>query len=78
MAVTDKLESALDEVRKYLRVDGGDIKLIGYDEEEKTVKVRLQGHCAGCMHAQATLRNLVEKSLKEMLGEEMVQRVIPA
>lgn len=76
MATTvNQIESALDKVRAYLRVDGGDIKFIDYDEGSGTVKVKLQGHCAGCMHAQATLKNLVEKSLKEMLGEDKIKAV---
>ena len=68
-----QIESALDKVRQYLRVDGGDIQFIDFNDG--IVKVRLQGHCAGCMHAQATLKNLVEKSLKEMLGEENIKGV---
>ena len=68
-----QIETALDKIRQYLRVDGGDIELVDY--KDGVVTVRLQGHCAGCMHAQATLKNLVEKSLKEMLGEEKIKTV---
>ncbi|MFX0101366.1 MAG: NifU family protein [Candidatus Hodarchaeota archaeon] len=75
MAINDQIETALDKVRAYLRVDGGDIEFIDYEEDSGTVKVKLQGHCAGCMHAQATLRNLVEKSLKEMIGEDKIKAV---
>ncbi len=69
-----QLEQALDQVRQYLRVDGGDIQLVGYKDGEVTV--RLKGHCAGCMHAQATLKNLVEQGLKEMLGEDKIKKVV--
>lgn len=75
-ATTQQIQSALDKVRAYLQVDGGDIELVKYKEDDGTVEVRLQGHCAGCMHAQATLRNLVEKSLKEMVGEDKIKRVV--
>ncbi len=78
MLMESKINEALGQVRQYLQVDGGDIELLGYEESTGTVKVRLQGHCAGCMHAQATLRNLVEKSLKEMIGEDKIKRVINA
>nr|MDO8085614.1 NifU family protein [Candidatus Sigynarchaeum springense] len=69
-----QIDKALDQVRQYLRVDGGDIQFVGYKDGE--VSVRLKGHCAGCMHAQATLRNLVEQGLKEMLGEDKIKKVV--
>ena len=75
MSVKDQIEAGLEKVRAYLRVDGGDIQFIDYEEDSGTVKVKLQGHCAGCMHAQATLKNLVEKSLKEMIGEDKIKTV---
>ncbi|MBD3188233.1 NifU family protein [Candidatus Bathyarchaeota archaeon] len=68
-----QIETALDKVRQALRVDGGDIELKGYNDG--IVEVKLKGHCAGCMHAQATLKNLVEKSLKEMIGEDKIKSV---
>ncbi|MHA1372011.1 MAG: NifU family protein [Promethearchaeota archaeon] len=68
-----EIEAALDKVRQYLRVDGGDIEFINY--KDGIVSVRLQGHCAGCIYAQATLTNLVEKSLKEMLGQDKIKGV---
>jgi len=69
-----QIEKALDQVRQYLRVDGGDIQFVSYKDGE--VIVRLKGHCAGCMHAQATLKNLVEQGLKEMLGEDKIKKVV--
>jgi len=74
--IESKINEALDQVRQYLRVDGGDIEFVNYSADDGEVSVRLKGHCAGCMHAQATLRNLVEQSLKEMLGEELIQKVV--
>ncbi|MHA1792715.1 MAG: NifU family protein [Promethearchaeota archaeon] len=71
--IEKQIESGLEKVRVYLQVDGGDIQFIGY--HDGIVEVRLKGHCAGCMHAQATLTNLVEKSLKEMIGEDKIKRV---
>ncbi|MHA1682609.1 MAG: NifU family protein [Promethearchaeota archaeon] len=71
--IEQQIEAALDKVRVALQVDGGDIEFKGYDNG--IVSVKLQGHCAGCMHAQATLKNLVEKSLKELIGEEKIKSV---
>ena len=37
--------------------------------EDNVVKVRLQGHCAGCPGAQMTIKGVVEKILKESYPE---------
>ena len=37
--------------------------------EDNIVKVRLQGHCAGCPGAQMTLKGVVERILKESYPE---------
>lgn len=59
-----KIKDALDVVRPMLQRDGGDIEFVEYTED-KVVKVRLQGHCAGCPHSQMTIKNVVERILKE-------------
>ena len=38
-------------------------------EDDGTVKVRLMGHCAGCMHAQQTLTYGVERAIKQFVPE---------
>ena len=58
-----EVESALEKIREGLRVDGGDVQLV--DIMDGIVKVRLQGHCAGCPFSQMTLKNFIEKELKE-------------
>ena len=57
------VESALEKIREGLRVDGGDVQLV--DIVDGIVKVRLQGHCAGCPFSQMTLKNFIEKELKK-------------
>jgi Fe-S cluster biogenesis protein NfuA len=64
----DQVSEVIDEVRPALQGHGGDIELIDV-EEDKTVKVRLQGACAGCPGAKMTLKNGVERILKEKLPE---------
>jgi len=58
----DNVEVALDNIRNALRVEGGDVQLIGI--EDGLVKVKLQGSCAGCPFSQMTLKNFIEKELK--------------
>lgn len=58
---------ALETIRPYLQNDGGDIELVGVDEADGIVRVRLTGGCAGCPMAQMTLKNGVERIIKEQV-----------
>lgn len=64
----EKVEEALNKVRPYLQRDGGDVELVSV-EEDGTVKVRLQGACGGCPMATQTLKNGIERVLKEEVKE---------
>ncbi len=57
-----------EEVRPALQMDGGDIELIGVDEDG-TVKVRLLGACGACPFSTMTLKMGVEQSLKSLVPE---------
>ena len=60
----EKIKEALGQIRPFLQRDGGDIEFVELTEDN-IVKVKLQGHCAGCPGAQMTLRSVVERILKE-------------
>ena len=64
----EKIKQVIDKLRPQLQADGGDIELVSI-EDDGTVKVRLLGHCAGCMHAQQTLTFGVERTLKQFIPE---------
>ena len=68
MAVEKVLEA---EVRPALRLDGGDIELV--DVQGARIQVRFLGHCAGCMAANLTKNGLVEKKLREALGDDALE-----
>ncbi len=59
----DEVEAALERIRTGLRVEGGDVQLVGIDDG--IVKVKLQGSCAGCPFSQMTLKNFIEKEIKK-------------
>lgn len=63
----EKVEAALNEIRPMLQRDGGDVELV--DIQDGVVKVRLQGACAGCPMSQMTLKNGIERVLKERIPE---------
>ncbi len=63
----ERIEEILKRVRPALRMDGGDIELVDFDESTGVVRVRLQGACHGCPMSAITLRMGVEMALQEAL-----------
>jgi Fe-S cluster biogenesis protein NfuA len=61
------VEAALAQIRPALQADGGDIELL--DVNDGTVTVRLTGACGGCPMAAMTLKNGVERIIKEHVPE---------
>ncbi|MDD5326605.1 MAG: NifU family protein [Phycisphaerae bacterium] len=68
--VTDLIDSV---IRPALQGHGGDVELIGIDDD-KNIKLRLQGACQGCPGAAMTMKAGIERLLKEKLPE--VNKVI--
>ncbi len=52
-----------------LQKDFGDIELI--DVKDNIVIVQLKGHCSSCSNAKLTLKNFVERKLKELVDDEI-------
>ena len=63
----EKVEAALAKIRPALQADGGDVKLVGVDDG--VVKVSLRGACAGCPMSTMTLKQGIERILKEEIPE---------
>ncbi len=63
----EKVEAALAKIRPALQADGGDVELVGVDGG--VVKVSLKGACAGCPVATMTLKQGIERLLKEQIPE---------
>ena len=70
----ERVQESIDKIRPMLQRDGGDVELV--DIEDGVVKVRLQGACAGCPMSQMTLKNGIEKFLKQEIPE--VKSVVSA
>ncbi|ARV10035.1 hypothetical protein BTO05_10455 [Winogradskyella sp. PC-19] len=67
------VEKALDEIRPFLQSDGGDISLLSI-EDDKLVKVQLQGACISCSVNQMTLKSGVEMTIKKYAPQ--IEKVI--
>ena len=65
-----EIRTRLEEIRKYLQNDGGDLEVV--EIEGKNVKLRLVGACGSCPHAMITLKEGIEKDLREQVDPEIV------
>ena len=65
------IEDVLErEIRPALRKDGGDIELIDVDGD--FVMVSLRGACVSCAASQTTLKDYVEKKLREQVLDTLI------
>ncbi len=62
-----QIEEAIKKIRPMLQADGGEVEFV--DVEDGVVKVRLQGACAGCPMSQMTVKNGIERLLKQEIPE---------
>lgn len=68
------VEKALEEIRPFLKSDGGDISLVSVDQT--LVRVRLEGACVGCHVNQMTLKAGVETTIKKYVPQiETVENI---
>ena len=75
VTIKERVEKLLAEIRPSLQADGGDVELVEITEDN-VVMVRLTGHCGGCPMAQMTLKNGIERYLRQSLPEiKGVERV---
>ena len=71
--IRHKVEKALNEIRPFLQSDGGDITLVSI-EDDKFVKVQLEGACTTCSVNQMTLKSGVEMTIKKYAPQ--IEKVI--
>ena len=74
MTVVEKVKMVekvlAEDVNPKLKLDGGWIELV--DLEGDKVKVRFLGMCSSCPSSSATLKNIVEKELKEKIDQALI------
>ena len=63
----EKVEEILNLIRPSLVADGGNVELV--DVEDGVVSVKLTGACAGCPMSTMTLKNGIERTLKERVPD---------
>jgi Fe-S cluster biogenesis protein NfuA len=61
--ILNNITTAINEVRPYLRADGGDVELVEVTPDN-SVKVRLTGACDGCPFSVMTLKAGIEQAIR--------------
>ena len=69
-----KIEEVLEKIRPSLIADGGNVEFV--EVTDGVVKVKLTGACAGCPMSTMTLKNGIERILKQEIPE--VKEVVSA
>jgi len=70
----DRIRARLEEIRGMLQADGGDLEVV--EIEGSVVKLRLKGACGGCPHAAITIKQGIERALRDEVDDAItVERV---
>ena len=63
-----KVELALDNIRPYLKSDGGDVELLSINDALE-VELRLLGNCESCTMSHMTMKAGIEEAIKRSCPE---------
>ncbi|MBO6517527.1 MAG: NifU family protein [Bacteroidia bacterium] len=63
-----RIEQALDNIRPFLKADGGDVELVSVDEND-VVRLRLLGACSNCEISHITMKAGIEESIRKVYPE---------
>lgn len=63
-----RIDSALDDVRPHLAVDGGDVELVEVTDD-KLVKIKWLGNCESCNMSVMTMRAGIEQAIRLKVPE---------
>jgi len=66
----EKIKAKLEEIRPMLQADGGDLEVVTIDGTDVTL--RLTGACGGCPHATMTIKQGIQRILREQVDEGIV------
>ena len=69
MGTRDRIEAVLESLRPAIRSDGGDVELVDWSEDIGHVEVRLMGACESCPISMFTLREGIERRLRDAVPE---------
>ncbi|WPP51396.1 NifU family protein [Catalinimonas niigatensis] len=66
--IIDRVEKALNEIRPYLETDGGNVKVLGVDDD-MVVSLELLGACGSCPMSVMTMKAGIQETIKRQVPE---------
>ncbi len=70
MEMEQQIREVLEQLRGALQADGGDLEVVSIKGTE--VHLKLTGACGSCPHAMVTLKDGVERILREKVSPDIV------
>ena len=67
-SLEEKVEIALNQIRPYLKSDGGDVRILEITED-KTLRLELLGACGSCSMSAMTFRGGIEDTIRREVPE---------
>lgn len=64
-----KIRAKLEEMRKMLQADGGDMEIVSI--QGSLLQLRLKGACGCCPHATMTIKQGIERILREEIDPKI-------
>lgn len=65
-----KIRAKLEQTRQMLQTDGGDLEIVAINGPR--VQLRLTGACGCCPHATMTIKQGIERILKEEIDPNII------
>jgi Fe-S cluster biogenesis protein NfuA len=65
-----QIREKLEQLRGMLQADGGDLEIVAIEGTD--VSLRLTGACGGCPHATMTIKQGIERALREQVNADIV------
>lgn len=67
-SLQEKVEIALNQIRPYLKSDGGDVRILEITDD-KTLRLELLGACGSCSMSAMTFRGGIEDTIRREVPE---------
>lgn len=67
-SLEEKVQNALNQIRPYLKSDGGDVRILEITED-KTLRLELLGACGSCSMSAMTFRGGIEDTIRREVPE---------
>ena len=67
-SLIEKVEIALNQIRPYLKSDGGDVRVLEITED-KILRLELLGACGSCSMSAMTFRGGIEETIRRDVPE---------